>query len=342
MNFGYHHQGQMPFQKPEGALKRANELISIGQHMAALELLHGTIQHKKFRTLNNDSHVESVLTLFVDLCVKLDKFKHVREGLIQNRNLAQQTNNMATFGRVLVDFRSKAEARLKAAKRRGGSVGVAAGDTPAEVEAAKGSAADETAGETAGAAAEAGATETAVAVDTVEDLESAATPESLMQALLQTESGDGAAKEVGNACLHEPTGAPTVYVCISAYMYSLTQMRLHLMLSGVCDARSRTHTRGHLRVQSVPTSIRMSLCPYAGNGCGAAARAATWHITPCVVLRLLMLFPVLLPQITTAMRLCLDAYKMILDLSRQAPSLEKVYHETARAVRRGRERGGME
>eukprot|EP00918_Siedleckia_nematoides_P002753 GHVU01006345.1.p1 GENE.GHVU01006345.1~~GHVU01006345.1.p1 ORF type:complete len:269 (+),score=46.99 GHVU01006345.1:58-864(+) len=231
MNFGYHHQGQMPFQKPEGALKRANELISIGQHMAALELLHGTIQHKKFRTLNNDSHVESVLTLFVDLCVKLDKFKHVREGLIQNRNLAQQTNNMATFGRVLVDFRSKAEARLKAAKRRGGSVGVAAGDTPAEVEAAKGSAADETAGETAGAAAEAGATETAVAVDTVEDLESAATPESLMQALLQTESGDGAAKEI-----------------------------------------------------------------------------------------------------TTAMRLCLDAYKMILDLSRQAPSLEKVYHETARAA----------
>lgn len=37
------------FQKPENALKRANELLSIGQRDAALKILHGAIGHRRFR-----------------------------------------------------------------------------------------------------------------------------------------------------------------------------------------------------------------------------------------------------------------------------------------------------
>lgn len=37
------------FQKPENALKRANELLSIGQRDAALKILHNAIGHRRFR-----------------------------------------------------------------------------------------------------------------------------------------------------------------------------------------------------------------------------------------------------------------------------------------------------
>ena len=39
------------FQKPENALKRANELLSIGQQEAALRILHSAIGHRRFRCI---------------------------------------------------------------------------------------------------------------------------------------------------------------------------------------------------------------------------------------------------------------------------------------------------
>lgn len=52
------------FQKPENALKRANELLAVGQQEAALKILHGAIGHRRFRyerasythTLSSQTH----------------------------------------------------------------------------------------------------------------------------------------------------------------------------------------------------------------------------------------------------------------------------------------------
>jgi translation initiation factor 3 subunit A len=98
-----------PHSRPENVLKRAQELIGVGQQQAALALLHEHVVSK--RTRNNPiSSLEPVMLLFVELCVDLRKGKLAKDGLYQYKNTAQNT----TVGTIELVFKKVIElAELK-------------------------------------------------------------------------------------------------------------------------------------------------------------------------------------------------------------------------------------
>jgi translation initiation factor 3 subunit A len=79
------------YQKPENALKRADELVAVSQHSSALALLHEIIISKRARTTPLAT-LEPIVVKFLELCVLLMKGKMVREGLFAYKNIAQNTN----------------------------------------------------------------------------------------------------------------------------------------------------------------------------------------------------------------------------------------------------------
>jgi translation initiation factor 3 subunit A len=81
----------LPHSRPENVLKRAQELIGVGQPQAALSILHEHVVSK--RTRNSPiASLEPVMLLFVELCVDLRKGKLAKDGLYQYKNTAQNTN----------------------------------------------------------------------------------------------------------------------------------------------------------------------------------------------------------------------------------------------------------
>jgi translation initiation factor 3 subunit A len=78
------------FQKPENALKRAEELVAVGQKGAALQTLHDVITSKRHRTWQKV--LEQIMFRYVDLCVELKKGRYAKDGLIHYRNVCQQVN----------------------------------------------------------------------------------------------------------------------------------------------------------------------------------------------------------------------------------------------------------
>lgn len=84
------HRGGGSFQKPENALKRAEELILVGNKGAALNTLHDVITSKRHRTWVKV--LEQIMYKYVDLCVDLKKGRVAKDGLIHYRNVCQQVN----------------------------------------------------------------------------------------------------------------------------------------------------------------------------------------------------------------------------------------------------------
>ncbi|KAH8060545.1 hypothetical protein JL722_4650 [Aureococcus anophagefferens] len=76
------------FHKPENALKRANELATIGNKKAALQVLHDVLTAKKSRTWVKV--FESIMFRYIDICVELQMHRHAKDGLHQYRNISQQ------------------------------------------------------------------------------------------------------------------------------------------------------------------------------------------------------------------------------------------------------------
>jgi translation initiation factor 3 subunit A len=76
------------FHKPENALKRANELIAIGNQSGALELLHSVFAARRYKTWQKA--YETLMIKYLDLCVDLQKHREAKDGLHQYRNMAQQ------------------------------------------------------------------------------------------------------------------------------------------------------------------------------------------------------------------------------------------------------------
>lgn len=107
------------FQKPENALKRANELLSIGQQDAALRILHTAIGHRRFRSQGWDAVQEAIMLRHVQLCVDEGKLRLARDGLHQYRIISQHANTLS-LGKVVAELRARAEAKLAAAKARAG------------------------------------------------------------------------------------------------------------------------------------------------------------------------------------------------------------------------------
>ncbi|KAG8053615.1 hypothetical protein GUJ93_ZPchr0001g30626 [Zizania palustris] len=73
------------FAKPENALKRAEELIHVGQKQAALQALHDLITSKRYRSWQKP--LEKIMMKYVELCVDLRKGRTVLEILRNNSKL---------------------------------------------------------------------------------------------------------------------------------------------------------------------------------------------------------------------------------------------------------------
>ena len=94
------------FSNPTNALKRAEELVSVGQKDAALVALHDVLSSKRHRTWQ--PAIEEVMTKFLDICVDMKKGKAAKDGLVQYRIICQQIN-VASMEHVLRYFMQLAE-----------------------------------------------------------------------------------------------------------------------------------------------------------------------------------------------------------------------------------------
>ncbi|TFJ82843.1 hypothetical protein NSK_005850 [Nannochloropsis salina CCMP1776] len=75
--------------KPEGALKRAQDLISVGNKTDALKLLHDVIGAKRYHRQWQQTY-EGILLLYLELCVDLKEHRAAKDGLHQYRNMSLQ------------------------------------------------------------------------------------------------------------------------------------------------------------------------------------------------------------------------------------------------------------
>ncbi|KAF1353524.1 hypothetical protein BDV97DRAFT_310128 [Delphinella strobiligena] len=142
-----------PNTKPENVLKRAQELIGVGQQQAALSILHEHVTSKRTRN-STIASLEPVMLLFIELCVELRKGKAAKDGLYNYKNTSQNTN-VATIELVFRRFIELAEQKVAEAQAKADEVS--------------------------------SATETTNDLANVGDLEASETPESI---LLSTVSGE--------------------------------------------------------------------------------------------------------------------------------------------------------
>ncbi|KAJ1635286.1 hypothetical protein T492DRAFT_467308 [Pavlovales sp. CCMP2436] len=100
------------FAKPENALKRAEELLHVGQQTAALDSLHDVLSSKRHRTWT--PVIEQVITKYLDICITLKKGRMAKDGLIQYRIICQQIN-VGSLDDVLRALMAKVDAAASGA-----------------------------------------------------------------------------------------------------------------------------------------------------------------------------------------------------------------------------------
>ncbi|KAK6194013.1 type 1 serine/threonine-protein phosphatase catalytic subunit glc7 [Pestalotiopsis sp. IQ-011] len=142
-----------PHQKPENVLKRAQELIGVGQAPTALNLLHEHVTSKRSRNVPIAS-LEPVVLLLVELSVEHKKGKLAKDALYSYKNIAQNTN-VGTIELVLKKFIELAAEKVTVAQAK-------ADEIQSSLEATTTSA-------------------------SVEDLEASETPESILLATVSSE-----------------------------------------------------------------------------------------------------------------------------------------------------------
>jgi translation initiation factor 3 subunit A len=128
-----------PVTRPENVLRRAEELIAVGQTQASLQSLHEIISSKRSRN-SPIASLEPIMMRFVELCVDLRRGKLAKEGLYQYKNIAQNAS-VATIEMVLKHFidlteQKVAEAQAKAEQITGDVDGIddlEASETPESI-----------------------------------------------------------------------------------------------------------------------------------------------------------------------------------------------------------------
>lgn len=96
-----------PVLRPENALKRADELISVGEPQAALQSLYEYLSSKKIRSLE-PSTLEPIVFKFLELGVTLKRGKVIKDGLYQYKKNMQITteglNSVGSVSRKFIDL----------------------------------------------------------------------------------------------------------------------------------------------------------------------------------------------------------------------------------------------
>eukprot|EP00290_Baffinella_frigidus_P011117 CAMPEP_0180140808 /NCGR_PEP_ID=MMETSP0986-20121125/14477_1 /TAXON_ID=697907 /ORGANISM="non described non described, Strain CCMP2293" /LENGTH=874 /DNA_ID=CAMNT_0022083429 /DNA_START=79 /DNA_END=2700 /DNA_ORIENTATION=+ len=107
------------FQKPENALKRAEELEGVNQKVAALDTLENVIKSKRHRAWTPT--LELILKKFLGLCTERREPRRAKEGLIQYRSIAANAEKgPASFLSVVNSFINDGEAAVKEAEKKAG------------------------------------------------------------------------------------------------------------------------------------------------------------------------------------------------------------------------------
>lgn len=101
--------------KMENALARAEELITVGQTAAALQLLYDAVMSKWYQ--HNLLPLEAIMQKFVDLCVDLRHGRTVKDGLHSYRGVCQNVN-VQGLEVVIKRFLDRAETKLAEAKEK--------------------------------------------------------------------------------------------------------------------------------------------------------------------------------------------------------------------------------
>ncbi|XP_071827297.1 eukaryotic translation initiation factor 3 subunit A-like [Apostichopus japonicus] len=102
------------FQRPENALKRANEFIDVGKKEPALEVLCDVIKSKRHRTWQKIH--EPIMEKYLGLCVELRKSHVAKEGLYQYKIISQQVN-VKSLEDVVRKYLQLAEAKTESARK---------------------------------------------------------------------------------------------------------------------------------------------------------------------------------------------------------------------------------
>ncbi|TFK22493.1 hypothetical protein FA15DRAFT_622403 [Coprinopsis marcescibilis] len=105
-----------PFSKPETVLKQAEGLVSVGQTHAALQSLTEMFSSKRFRSTPLTS-LEPIMFRFIELCVDMRKGRTAKEGLMQYKNIAQNTS-VASIENVIMKFVQLADAKVREAQEK--------------------------------------------------------------------------------------------------------------------------------------------------------------------------------------------------------------------------------
>ena len=105
-----------PFSKPETILKQAEGLVSVGQTHAALQSLTEMFQSKRFRSTPLAS-LEPIMLRFVELCVEMRKGRIAKEGLMQYKNIAQNSS-VASIEVVVNRFIQLSDAKVQEAQEK--------------------------------------------------------------------------------------------------------------------------------------------------------------------------------------------------------------------------------
>jgi len=105
-----------PFSKPETVLKQAEGLVSVGQSHAALQSLTEMFSSKRFRSTPLTA-LEPIMHRFIELCVEMRKGRTAKEGLMQYKNIAQNTS-VQSIEAVITRFVQLADAKVKEAQEK--------------------------------------------------------------------------------------------------------------------------------------------------------------------------------------------------------------------------------
>ena len=89
------------------------EFIEVDNKDSALQVLNDVIRSKKHRTWTM-TH-ESIMRLFTELCVDLQRSSFAKDGLYQYRNICKDAS-LKSFGTVVKAFLGLAESKANAAR----------------------------------------------------------------------------------------------------------------------------------------------------------------------------------------------------------------------------------
>ncbi|KAJ3848833.1 hypothetical protein EV368DRAFT_48519 [Lentinula lateritia] len=187
-----------PFSKPETVLKQAEGLVSVGQTHAALQSLSEMFSSKRFRSTPVTA-LEPILIRFMELCVELRKGRTAKEGLMQYKNLAQNTN-VGSIEVVVGRFIEMAEGKVVEAKEKAREVAAK------EVELGGGVAGD------------------------VDDLEAPSTPESI---LLSSVSSPSSASSIHSDRTSRALITPSLKFLWESYRTSLETLKNNARLETI-------------------------------------------------------------------------------------------------------------